>query len=173
MRQGVGRTVALAGLLMWGCSGSATNPVAPGPTSPSAAPTPSPTPTPAPVVVAKSCTLPPMPNHNDCQKLAKSGNGVYYSPVVESIKQLRQEKPDFFNGQQIRQVNKYFDGVIRILEQTYGLCAVRGGEGFPSDEIGVKGENSFSEQFDIMAGGSDGNVYTIWDYTATCKPARF
>ncbi len=172
MKRSVRRLVVLAGILAWGCGGS--NPAAPVVT-----PTPTPTPTPKPEatptpVAKKTCTEPPSnPTVNNCAYNKKTPNGVFYSQVVGSIDILRQQKPDFFDGKAIRQVNKFYDGVIRVLEEEYGLCAVRGGEGFPGDEIGIKQYNDFSEQWDIVAYGKDGRPYPIWDYTVTCKPARF
>jgi hypothetical protein len=113
-----------------------------------------------------------MPVNDNCFP-NRNGSGVYYPEVRGALDTLRQQKPDFFENNRIRQINKYFDGMIRVLEEEYGLCAVRGGEGFPSDELGIKRDNGSSEQWDIMAGGADGGQYIIWDYKVTCKPARF
>src|SRR5207245_345801 len=102
----------------------------------------------------------------------KAGDGVYYQQVLGAIELLKQRKPDIFDGKAIRLVSHYYDGLIKILAEDYGLCAVRGGAG-PSDELAVKGDNSFSEQWDVLAGGSNGYVYPIWSYEVTCHPAAF
>jgi hypothetical protein len=110
---------------------------------------------------------------NSCAYNKKTPRGAFYEQVVGAVEILRQQKPDFFDGKMIRQPTKFYDGMLRVLEEEYGLCAVRGGEGFPGDEIGIKKFNDFSEQFDIVAYGKDGNPYVVWDYTVTCRPARF
>jgi hypothetical protein len=92
---------------------------------------------------------------------------VFESQVDQAISELRRQRPDLFDGDRVRDANAYVQGVARVLEQRFGLCARQGG---PEDEVGVKSTNSFSEQYDILFG--NGTVRT-GGYTVTCRPARF
>jgi hypothetical protein len=171
MRHFARRSVALVGLVLWSCGGS--NPAGPAATptpQPTPTPAPKPTPTPEPTPTAFSCYLPPMENHTNCKAKPNVGPGLFYPQVVGAIEELRNQKPQFFDGKKVVLVDKYFEGVIRILGEKYGLCASRGK---PKDEIGVKNTNAFNEQFDLITVGNDGNTYAVWSYTVTCTPARF
>ena len=92
---------------------------------------------------------------------------VFVSQVDQAIEQIKRERPDLLDGQRVRDEDAYVQAVARILEQRFGLCAKQGG---PSDEVGVKNSNSFSEQYDIVLG--NGNARPAGQ-TVTCRPARF
>ncbi len=57
------------------------------------------------------------------------------------------------------------DAVVRYLID-HGYCAVKGG---PADEIGVKVNDAYNEQYDVIRG--DGAAQ--WLHAASCSPARF
>jgi hypothetical protein len=94
-------------------------------------------------------------------------SGQFAGQVDAAIEQLRLERPDLFLGNRVLDDNAYVQGVARVLEQRFGLCARQGG---PSDEIGVKSSNNYNEQYDILF--SNGTV-RLQGYTVTCRPARF
>jgi hypothetical protein len=126
---------------------------------------PEPTPTP---VQTKSCTLEELPPHDDCAE-SRRNPSVFVGDVQNAIEILRQQKPDYFNGKEIRQVTKYVEGLMRVLTEEYGYCTARNGK----DEIKVKNTNNFSEHYDVVASGREGGSYVNWSYTATCNPADF
>jgi hypothetical protein len=156
-------------------------PQTPGPSqpSPSASPAPAspapsnPTPAPSPTTGA-SCRLPPMPECGGpegppgvwgCCQTVESGQ--FAGQVDAAIEQLRLERPDLFLGNRVLDDNAYVQGVARVLEQRFGLCARQGG---PSDEIGVKSSNNYNEQYDILF--SNGTV-RMQGIVVACRPARF
>lgn len=144
-------------------------------TTPSATPSTGPTPTPAPSSTpVASCSLPSMP---ECGA-AEGPPGVFgccreepdrqfASQVDQAITIFMSQRPDLFNGEQVRDGDAYVRGVAQVLVQRFGLCARQGG---PPDEVAVKGSNSFNEQYDILFGS--GSVRR-GGYQVTCRPARF
>jgi len=91
---------------------------------------------------------------------------VFADQVEQAIAQLQRERPDLFNGTRVLSEDAYVQGVARLLEQR-GFCSRQGA---PSDEIGMKNSQGFSEQYDILL--SSGNIRN-GGYTMTCRPARF
>ena len=70
-------------------------------------------------------------------------------------------------GYFVKDVDKYYDQVVQELGND-GLCAVVDG----GDEIAVKSQNRFSDQYHIMI--SSGHVRRgEASYRATCSPAWF
>jgi hypothetical protein len=143
----------------------------PSPT-PTPAPTPAPTPTPSPT--SQGCSLPPMPECGGpegpkgvwgCCK--EEPTQVFDAIVEEAIAKIRTERPDLFDAGRVRNPDAYVQGVARILERDYGVCAKQGG---PEDEIGVKNANGFNEQYDILLGSG---YIRYGGYAVTCRPARF
>ena len=154
------------------------NPSGPQP-SPSSSPsaTPSTAPSPSPTTSAPggaTCRLPSMPDcggpegppgvYGCCQSVDA---GQFAGQVDAAIERLRVERPDLFSGNRVLDENAYVQGVARVLEQRFGLCARQGG---PSDEVGVKSNNSYNEQYDILF--SNGTVRTQGIVVA-CRPSRF
>ena len=159
--------LGLVGLVVWSCGGSSPVTQTPVTTTPPTTAKPAPTPTPE---ATFECPLPELPENDDCEESAKYP-AQFYQQVLGAIGTLRTEKPNFFNDKEIVQVNKYLDGLVRILGRDYGLCAQRSGQ---RDEISIKSENSFAEHWDVIAAGRDpGTSYVNWTYVATCKPADF
>jgi hypothetical protein len=89
------------------------------------------------------------------------------SQVDPAIAQLQRDQPQLFDGNRVRDGNAYVQGVARVLEQRFGLCARQGG---PEDEVAVKSSNSSSEQFDILF--SNGAIRPQ-GFVVKCSPARF
>jgi hypothetical protein len=161
----------LIGTLMSGCthrSESTTGPDTPPAVavpSPSTAPTP--TPTPAPI----GCGLP----HG-----GGSGNGCpYQAPafaedINRAIAEAQNEHPELFNfndgyGQlswRVLDRKKYYN-VVKFNLERMGYCAAH-----DEEEIGVKNDNRFNEQYQIMTSYG----YSRWGsgaYRATCWPPWF
>jgi hypothetical protein len=143
----------------------------PSPGSPTPAPTPTPTSSATP---GASCRLPAMPEcggpegppgvYGCCQRTEA---GQFAGQVDAAIDQLRAQRPDLFNGNRVLDETAYVQGVARLLEQRFGLCA-RQGE--PDDEVAVKANNSYNEQYDILF--SNGTV-RMQGIVVACRPARF
>lgn len=150
---------------------------------PTPAPTPVPTPTPGPTPSpGTSCSLPEMP---ECGSVGDvdPGIGLYgccvtdkhpsfprsspFSDVVEEV-QDAEERDGTVPRDRDGRVDEeaYVNEVVRRL-RARGLCAVRGG---PGDELGIKGSNAESWQFDVHLG--DGRPRRS-GYVAYCSPARF
>lgn len=90
---------------------------------------------------------------------------LYQGDVIAAIELLRERNPGIFDGNHVRDVPAYYAGVIGILTSA-GYCAVYDGE-----EIGVKRENEFSEQYDILF--ASGRVRSDGSHTVSCYPAAF
>ncbi len=99
---------------------------------------------------------------------ARSGGGQWAPIIQESIDKLKNEQPALF-GESNRVLDRvaYMNGVARILERDFRVCAV---PGFPGDEVAVKTANDFSEQYDIFTSDSKSRYP---GYQVTCQPARF
>jgi hypothetical protein len=173
MRDAQAWTLAvLAGALLGGCvhRSSSTGPDAPPAAitgNPVIVPSPSPTPTPAPI----GCGLP----HG-----GGSGNGCpYQAPafaedINRAIAEAQNEHPELFNfndgyGQlswRVLDRKKYYD-VVKFNLERMGYCAAH-----DEEEIGVKNDNRFNEQYQIMTSYG----YSRWGsgaYRATCWPPWF
>jgi hypothetical protein len=146
--------------------------------SPSATPTPQPTATPTasatPTPGSSSCRLSSMPECGGREGPAgvfgccRAEGAQQFAALVDSaIGVVQRERPQLFAGNRVLNEDAFVQAVAQTLEQRFGVCARQGG---PSDEVGVKNSNTFSEQYDIVFG--DGSVRT-GGYTVTCRPARF
>ncbi len=96
-----------------------------------------------------------------------TANGSWDAEVWDAINIVQREQPSLFNNQQVLDRVKYLEEVAKAVEKKYGLCVK---PGFPGDEVGVKTQNGFSEQYDIYE--SNGRV-RYPGYQVTCRPARF
>ena len=144
-------------------------------------PTPSPTPTPIPTPplgTGLACGLParaecggpegPAGVYGCCRNAA--GNpaaGDFRSRVNQAIDALMGEQPGIFRGEEVLDRVAYVNGVARILERNFRVCAKAG---VPGDEVGVKDAQNYNEQYDILL--SNGRVRRD-GLVATCQPARF
>jgi hypothetical protein len=153
-------------LLMGACGGD--SPVAP----------PSSSPTPAPIA-----SSPPPAAMTACQRIGiGTGTGrdcptqgpTFQAQVEAAIDQLIREQPQVFNLDepggpgifQIRSVGQYYVGLIERLDRV-GLCA-----DFDGEELQVKSDNSFNDQYDVQTS----NNFILRGptmYKSTCLPAAF
>jgi hypothetical protein len=160
--------VALASVLS-ACSGNdqpASPPgEAPAPPPPTTPPAPQATPD-----ALFSCHLGEGSETNSCSREAPT----FLDEVDEAINQLVKEQPHIFNleeqlgdgGYKVVSVGQYYVGVMRNL-QAMGFCA-----NFDGEEMQVKSNNNFSDQYHIMI--SSGHVRRgPSSYRATCYPAAF
>ncbi len=136
---------------------------------PATDPTPEPEPTATPWPTSAACT-PGTGNGINCPKTTP----VFLADVDDAIDTLAQRHPELFDFSDTRGAEgwlvldpiAYHEGVAAILTAR-GLCAIYDGE-----EIAVKGDNSFSEQYDIHL--STGHIRRgEGSYQATCRPAWF
>ena len=149
---------------------------------PAAAPktcAPAPAPTPGtPATGPGSCSLPPMP---ECGR-SEGPTGVYGCCITDKARPLpaspfdavvgeeqsavARAHPEFFDRDGRVSEDLYVDELVRRLKAR-GFCVTRGG---PSDEVGLKFNNSESFQYDVHLGNGRPRLS---GYTAYCSPAKF
>lgn len=153
----------LALLTLSVCGGK--SPSQPGPAvSPSVNPGPTPTPTPA--------VDPPV--SASCVKIGYGAEALkcpmqiaqYQNEVDQAIRTLQKTRPEIFNGDHILSLGAYYVGLIKLLDQQ-GICA-----GFDGEELAVKTDNTFNEQYDIETSTGIARFGPV-SYRATCYPASF
>ena len=167
-----GLGLALSSVVLMSCSSS--TPAQPAPV-PTVAPTPTPTAPPPPLSVIPSCALPPSnPGLSASCTFPKTQFGVQ---VYAAIDRVITERPDLFNlndvdgGPRILNLDAYMTAVVSALNQG-GLC----GHIDPEGEIGVKGDNRFSEQWSIATRAGWDPPQGNWvrrKYVGACAPATF
>lgn len=101
-----------------------------------------------------------------CCRRAETSEALFAGPVDGAIAQIQREQPGLFVGNRVLDHNAYVQGVARILERQ-GFCARQGG---PEDELAIKNNNSYNEQYDILF--SNGTIRTQ-GFVVNCRPARF
>ena len=99
----------------------------------------------------------------------------YLADVDRAILQVSREHPEVFDFNRVQtgtdwfkivDFDRYFILVVQTL-QSYGYCAIYDGE-----ELALKTDNGFNEQYDIFAG--DGFIRRgEGSYRSTCYPATF
>jgi hypothetical protein len=156
--------VLLALISFSDCGGSKS----PSSTTPVGPPSVTPGPTPTPVAAAD----PPL--SKSCQQIGwgvltvkcPMETGGFQKDVDEAIRTLQRERSDIFNGNYIDKVGAYYVGLIKILDRQ-GICA-----GFDGEELAVKVDNTYNEQYDIQT--ATGLVrFGPVSYRSTCYPAAF
>ena len=117
-----------------------------------------------------SCHLGDGTDANSCQR----ENPSFLDDVDAAINKLVKDEPDIFDlgeelgpgGFKVLSNGRYYVGVMRNL-QAMGFCA-----NFDGEEMQVKNNNQFSDQYHIMI--SSGHVRRgASSYRATCYPAAF
>ena len=78
------------------------------------------------------------------------------------------EQPRLFDGTRVLDREAYLAAVVRTIEERFGACSK---PGQPGDEVGVKNQNGYSEQYDIYL--SNGRVRIPAGFVASCTPGRF
>ena len=165
-----GRAVlALVPFLTLGCN-DGTPPATPDPVVPPAAvatPTPPPAPPPAATL---GCNAGPGTFNDNCLRLSPA----YLGQVNAAIDRVVARRPELFNfndargagGFFVRDSDAYHHEVLVELREA-GFCAVK-----DRNEIGVKLENSFNDQFHIMLSSFHIRRGES-SYRTTCRPAWF
>lgn len=129
-------------------------------------------PTPAPPLVpTPGCRLAPSRSLTCTRELPSR----YIGDVDRAIDTVAREHPEVFDFNRVQpgtpwfkivDFDRYFILMVEAM-QSFGYCSIYDGE-----ELAVKGENGFNEQFDIFAG--DGFVRRgEGSYRSTCYPATF
>ena len=151
--------MAVAALTLSVCGGSS-NDGGGGPSAP-VVPTPTPAPSaPAFQPLATACNnLSPGSLNYRCLSTGAS----FQRELEDSISLLKSQRPDLFDGEQVRNVGAYVVGVIKNLDAR-GICATYDGE-----ELAVRTEGDFNDQYDILTSSDLVRRY----YVNTCVPAVF
>jgi hypothetical protein len=142
-----------------------------------ATPTPTPAPTAEPTPSTKSCLL---PENDDCGRsgcCTKGGNIAYESELEQSMAELEKRHPDWFNDDGTIDVEEveYTAELAKIITEMHGICAKGGGIRFGSisrDEVGMKSDNSRSQNVDVLLSTRTGSVPAIVG-VYVCRPASF
>ncbi|HXY38239.1 MAG TPA: hypothetical protein VEQ10_01130 [Vicinamibacteria bacterium] len=138
---------------------------------------PDPVPTPTPVGGAQSCRLGAGNAAASCGKQAPHLTDF----VMAAMDRLVTQKPQIFDTKDVspqgtdnyRVLDKeaYLNGMVANL-QSGGLCAQRDPDDYMYEQIQVKNDNSFSEEYDVLLG--DGYMWHNGaSYRFTCNPASF
>ena len=165
-----------ATLLALSCGGGSAPSTPSTPATPVATPTPTPTPGGG---VGQSCKLGNGDVNADCSS-KKNSQLVDY--VLRAMDELVKEKPQLFDlkdeaapagtgNYKVLDGEGYLNGVVAKL-LGYGLCAQRDPGDYTFEQINVKNENGFSEDFDVLT--SAGYMWhNAGCYRRTCTPASF
>lgn len=151
--------------------------------SPSVPPTPSPSPLPSPSPQEPLPPSPsPVPPHPACGAMPECGgpetppgSGIWgccregqpsrYKQVVQQAVDDVLREHGWIPSVPLTNPGLFIALVMEKVDNA-GYCVTHGG---PSDEIGVKLDNSYSEQFDIVNRNGTAQVH----HAASCTPARF
>lgn len=164
-RRVCGLSMAVLALISFTVCGGGKSPSGQTPV-PSPTPNPGPTPTPAPTAE------PPL--SRSCERIGWGGEAKrcpmeqsgFQSQVDDAIRTLQRERPDMFSGNQVLSQGAFVVGLIKILDRD-GICA-----GWDGEELGVKTNNEFNEQFDILTSNGLARFGPV-SYRTTCYPAAF
>jgi hypothetical protein len=160
-----GLSLALSVSALAACGGS--SPAQPAPV-PTATPAPQPTPTPQPLSVIPSCRV-PASNAGETAACDKRTSRLG-DAVNAALERVLSERPDLFDfndvngGPKILKYDAYMTAVVAAIGET-GLC----GRIDPEGEIGIKQDNTHSEQWILWSSSS----YVRRKYVLACSPATF
>ena len=142
--------------------------------------TPTPTPTPGSGNVGQTCKLGNGDPNAQC--VDKKGPSQLVSYVIRAMDELVKERPQLFdlndegaplgNGNyRVLDGEGYVNGIVAKL-QGYGLCAQRDPGDYTYEQLNVKSENGFSEDFDVLT--SAGYMWHNSNcFRRACTPASF
>ncbi len=140
-----------------------------------ATPTPTPAPTPTPTTTA-ACTLPSRPDCGNSGCCSEGGTPLFNGIINTAQADLERTRPDLFNGNgSLKGTEIEYTEILarKIMQLNPGTCARgggRGGESFSKDEVGIKTDNTVSQNVDVVIGSSN-TPYIGGRYT--CRPASF
>jgi hypothetical protein len=132
-----------------------------------------PTPTPS---GASSCTLPERTDCGNSGCCSEGGTALFNAAINDAQAELERTRPDIVspNGDIKVEELEYTDALAAMLmKQNPGMCAVGGGRNGGSrskDEVGIKVDNTVSQNVDVIIGSSHTH-YIGGRYT--CRPAAF
>jgi hypothetical protein len=168
--------VAAAGIFAFlntSCGGGS-SPSAPTPSA-SVSPAPTPTATP-PTGGVGTCKL----GNGDVNAECAKASSRLIDAVFTAQDTLVQTKPQIFDKTQeagagtgqylVLDREAYLDGIVSVLTAT-GYCAQRDPDDGAYEQIQVKNENGFSENYDVLL--STGHMRRSGIYRETCTPASF
>jgi hypothetical protein len=161
-----GLSLALSVWALAACGGGS-SPAQPAPVN-TATPAPQPTPALQPLSVIPSCRL-PASNPGDSAACNKN-NARLGDAVNAALDRVLRERPDLFDlndvngGPRIVKYDAYMTAVVAAIGEA-GLC----GRVDPEGEIGIKEDNSHSEQWILWSSSS----YVRRKYVLACSPATF
>ncbi len=166
---------AFAALVMGSCGGGGS----PSGSTPPTTAAPQPTPTVPPLSSnpgAAGCPLGEGSTDADCAKASSR----LADALVTAMDELVKAKLEIFDetdeagagtGQyRVLQKDAYLDGLVANLTAA-GYCAQRDPDDHAYERLQVKGENAFSESFDVLTSG--GFMRRAGSYLETCSPASF
>lgn len=165
--------LALSVSVLSACGGSS-SPAQPAPV-PTATPAPQPTPAPLALSVIPPCAL-PASNPGASASCTKPPRRLGEA-VNAAIDRAITERPDLLDlndvngGPRILKLDAYYTAVVAALNES-GVCGKIDAEG----EIGVKSDNSFSEQYIIASRAGWGvptSNYVERKYVGACSPSTF
>jgi len=154
----------------------------PSSSTPTTVPTPKPTATPTPSTGSTgSCALGKGDVSAVCADATKKTTAQLADEVMSAMDRLVAKKPQLFNltdanppgslNYRVVDKNGYLDGLVAEL-QSAGLCAQRNPDDYLYQQLQVKDENSFSENYDVLT--AKGYVWhSASALIATCSPASF
>jgi hypothetical protein len=162
---------AIATLLVLSCGGGSS----PSTFTPPTTLVPSPTPTPTGGVGQSSCRLGNGSPNAACDK----GSSLLADYLLTGMDKLVNDKPELFDQRdqagpgnyKVLDRGAYLDGLIANL-QAAGLCAQRDPDDYNYEQIQLKSDNGFSENFDVVT-GTGYMRHSAGSYLATCTPASF
>lgn len=126
--------------------------------TPAAFPTPAP-----PLEPTPGCSLPPS-REKACGR--DDDGGAFVGALDEGISTLRQQHPEYFNGNRVTNVDAYYNGLVDFMK-AQGLCATTDFE-----EISIKKTNEYSENYDPLLSSRDIRSGR-GAYRVRCYPAGF
>lgn len=161
-----GLSLALSVWALAAC-GAGSSPAQPAPV-PVATPTPAPTPAPQPLSVIPPC---PLAASNPGETASCTKNNPRLGEAVNAaVDRVLRERPDLFDlndvngGPKIVKYDAYMTAVVAAIGEA-GLC----GRVDPEGEIGIKEDNSHSEQWILWSSSS----YLRRKHVLRCSPATF
>jgi len=140
--------------------------------TPAATPTPKPSPTPTPSTpTGGTCSL---PASNPASPKCTDETAKLLGAVETALTEVTKSRPDIFdfddkkcdNCYYVKDVDAYLSQVVKKLN-AQGVCALYDGE-----EMAVKENNDYSEQYDILLASGHMRRGT-GSYRGVCRPALF
>lgn len=133
--------------------------------------TPAPAPSPSPFPGVGGCNLPPVTTPaGRCSR--EPGGGVFLDQVNATVWDVQAQHPEYFDRDGLIVDYGHFRMAMIAGLESRGLCAVIDQDASSLDEIAIKNDNNFSEQWKVEL--STRRIRTGGEaYRATCRGANF